>query len=87
MIEVAGNHNVLRCSAETVQYESRGYRIVVNAGLAGCGYAKLKLEFLKVIAATDLPPEKKIDLLATLEKYAAVDMALAFSSYDAVLID
>jgi hypothetical protein len=51
------------------------------------GYAKLKLEFLKVIAATEIPPEKKNRLIATLEKYVAVDTALALSTYEALLLD
>jgi hypothetical protein len=51
------------------------------------GYAKLKIELMQRIAAADVPPEKKIDLMTTLEKYVAIDMALALASYDAVVLD
>jgi hypothetical protein len=61
--------------------------IALNAMWYVAGYAKLKLEFLKVIAATELSSEEKISLLVTLEKYTAADMALALSTYEGTILD
>jgi len=51
------------------------------------GYAKLKLAFVEVIIRSDLPVTIKGQLLKTLDKYIAVDMAMALSTYDAVILD
>jgi hypothetical protein len=51
------------------------------------GYAKLKIEFMQRISMLDVSPEKKIGLATTLEKYVAIDMALALASYDSVILD
>jgi hypothetical protein len=51
------------------------------------GYVKLKIEFIEWIAMLDVPAEKKIGLVTTLEKYVAIDMALALASYDSVILD
>jgi len=51
------------------------------------GYAQLKIIFLNLIVAAGFPPEKKDALILVLEKYVAVDMALALSAYDSVLLD
>jgi hypothetical protein len=51
------------------------------------GYAQLKIIFINLIAAAGFPPEKKDVLVIALEKYVAVDMALALSAYDSVLLD
>jgi hypothetical protein len=39
------------------------------------------------IAALNVLPEKKIDLMTALEKYVAIDLALALTSYDSVILD
>ncbi len=68
----------------------RGIRhrdIALNPLWYVAGYAKLALGFLKVIAASDLAVEKKIDLIMTLQKYVAIDMAFALSTYDATIVD
>ncbi len=68
----------------------RGIRhrdIALNPLWYVAGYAKLAIEFLKVIAASDLAIEKKIDLIITLQKYVAIDMAFALSTYDATIVD
>ncbi len=61
--------------------------IALNPSWYVAGYVKLKIEFMQWIAMLDVPPEKKICLMTTLEKYVAIDMALALASYDAVILD
>jgi methyl-accepting chemotaxis protein len=51
------------------------------------GYAKLKMAFIEVIIRSDLPVASKGQLIKTLDKYIAIDMALALSTYDAVILD
>lgn len=51
------------------------------------GFAKLKVDLIRQIAAADVPPEKQIDLITTLEKYVAKDMALSLASFSAVILD
>jgi len=51
------------------------------------GYAKLKIELMKRIAALDAPSDKNNCLMMTLEQYVAIDMALALASYDSVILD
>jgi hypothetical protein len=51
------------------------------------GYTKLKLELLQIIVSSKLSPERKGALILALEKYVAVDMGLALSVYDSVVID
>jgi len=51
------------------------------------GYLALKIAFTEVLAATALPPIRKGRLMMALEKYVAFDMALAMSTYSAVLFD
>ncbi len=50
------------------------------------GYAHLKLAYIDVIMNSDIESATKRKLLKTLEKYIAVDMALALSAYDAVVL-
>lgn len=51
------------------------------------GYARLKLAFIEVILRSNLPVATKGQLVKTLDKYIAIDMALALSTYDAVILD
>jgi methyl-accepting chemotaxis protein len=51
------------------------------------GYTRLKLAFIEVIIRSDLHAITKGQLVKTLDKYVAVDMALAMSAYDAVILD
>jgi len=51
------------------------------------GYTRLKLAFVEVIIQSDLHVVTKGQLVKTLDKYIAVDMALALSAYDAVILD
>lgn len=61
--------------------------IALNPSWYVAGYAKLKIEFMQWIAMLDVPPDKKNGLITTLEKYVAIDMALALASYDSVILD
>jgi hypothetical protein len=51
------------------------------------GYAALKIAFIEVIIDSQMPPIKKGRLVKALEKYIAFDMALALSTYGAVVFD
>ena len=51
------------------------------------GYAALKIAFIEVIIDSPMPPIKKGRLVKALEKYIAFDMALALSTYSAVVCD
>lgn len=51
------------------------------------GYMRLKLAFIEVIIRSEFSAVTKGQLVKTLEKYIAIDMALALSTYDAVLLD
>lgn len=51
------------------------------------GYTRLKLAFVEVILKSDLHVVTKGQFVKTLDKYIAVDMALALSAYDAVILD
>lgn len=51
------------------------------------GYMRLKLAFVEIIIKSDLPAVTKGQLVKTLDKYIAIDMALALSTYDAVIVD
>jgi hypothetical protein len=61
--------------------------IALNPSWYVAGYVKLKLGLMQRIAALDVSPERKICLMTTLEKYVAVDMALALAPYDSVILD
>lgn len=50
-------------------------------------YMVLKIEFVNVIVRSDLPVLTKGLLIKTLDKYVALDMALALSTYDAALLE
>lgn len=51
------------------------------------GYAKIKSDFSNTLLNASLPLPEKIALVATLDKYVALDMALAISSYTSLLVD
>lgn len=51
------------------------------------GYMALKISFTEVLAEAALPPIKKGRLMKALDKYVALDMALALSTYGAVVLD
>ena len=47
----------------------------------------MKIAFTEVITEAALPPIRKGRLIKTLDKYVAFDMALALSTYNAVVVD
>ncbi|MDO8981991.1 MAG: protoglobin domain-containing protein [Afipia sp.] len=51
------------------------------------GYARIKGDFARIILNAPLPLLTKADLVVTLDKYVALDMALAISSYTSLLVD
>lgn len=51
------------------------------------GYMRLKLAFIEVIIKSRLPVETKGQMIKTLDKYIAIDMALALGAYDTVVLD
>ena len=51
------------------------------------GYAIIKAAFAEKIMEAPLPMRAKSALIVTLEKYVAIDMALALSAYSSWLID
>lgn len=51
------------------------------------GYARIKSDFARVILNAELPLTTKTSFLVTLDKYVALDMALAVSSYTSLLLD
>ncbi|MFN3656883.1 MAG: protoglobin domain-containing protein [Pseudolabrys sp.] len=51
------------------------------------GYMRLKLAFVEIIIKSELPAVTKGQLVKTLDKYIAIDMALALSTYEAVVLD
>jgi methyl-accepting chemotaxis protein len=61
--------------------------IALNPSWYVAGYAKLKLGIMQRIVALDVASERKICLLTTLEKYVALDMAIALATYDSVILD
>jgi methyl-accepting chemotaxis protein len=61
--------------------------IGLDLGSYAAGYIGLKIEFGNVIVHSELPVVAKGLLVKTLDKFVAVDMALALSTYDAALLD
>lgn len=51
------------------------------------GYAKMKCEVARDILASRLSIASKAKLLAILDKYLALDMAISLSSYSCILLD
>lgn len=60
--------------------------IALNPRWYVAGYVHLKLAYMDVIMDSDFGPLTKRDLVRTLERYVAVDMALALSTYDAIVL-
>jgi hypothetical protein len=50
------------------------------------GYTHVKLALIEVIIRSDFAPAAKGRLVKALEKYLAIDMALALSAYDVVVL-
>lgn len=50
------------------------------------GYTHVKLALIEVIIRSDFAPAAKGRLVKTLEKFLAIDMALALSTYDVVVL-
>lgn len=71
-------------SAQRVAIRHRD--IALNPRWYVAGYVRLKLAYVDVIMDSDYGPLTKRSLVAALEKYIAVDMALALSTYDAVVL-
>ena len=65
----------------------RHHEIGLSASWYIAGYSIIKLELAKMLMETPFSIGIKIQLVATLEKYVALDMACALSSYSAWLID
>ncbi len=61
--------------------------IALNPMWYVAGYMLLKIEFTRVVVEAPLPPITKGRLIKTLDKFAAFDMALALSTYDAAVLD
>lgn len=51
------------------------------------GYMRLKLASIEVILKLRLPVESNGRMIKTLNKYIAIDMALALGTYDTVVLD
>jgi methyl-accepting chemotaxis protein len=51
------------------------------------GYMRLKLAFTEIVLRADLPAVAKGKLLKVLDKYVAIDMALALSTYEMAVLD
>jgi len=51
------------------------------------GYMIMKIAFTEVLAEAALPPISKGRLIKALDKYVAFDMALALSTYNAIVVD
>lgn len=51
------------------------------------GYMVLKIEMVKIIVSSPLTPHEKGHLVKTLDKYVAIDMGLALSTYNASILD
>lgn len=51
------------------------------------GYAKIKSDITEIILESPLSPPAKLEFVKTLDKYVALDMAIAISSYTSLLVD
>lgn len=63
------------------------FEIGLDARWYIAGYAKIKSDFSREILGAPLSSPSKTQLIVTLDKYVALDMALAISSYTALLVD
>ncbi|TPQ43006.1 hypothetical protein C2U70_00185 [Bradyrhizobium guangdongense] len=51
------------------------------------GYARMKSELTRDILGSSLSATSQVQLLAVLDKYLAIDMAISLSSYSCILLD
>ena len=51
------------------------------------GYARIKSDMTQIILESPLSPPTKLEFVKTLDKYVALDMAIAISSYASLLVD
>jgi hypothetical protein len=51
------------------------------------GYAKIKSDITVIILESTLSQPAKLEFVKTLDKYVALDMAIAISSYTSLLVD
>lgn len=51
------------------------------------GYARIKSDITQIILESPLSPPTKLEFVKTLDKYVALDMAIAISSYTSLLVD
>jgi len=63
------------------------YQIGLDPRWYVAGHARIKGDMVAVILDSHLPAATKSKLVQALDKYAALDMALAISSYTALLVD
>jgi hypothetical protein len=61
--------------------------IDLSAGWYVAGYMSLKSEFNAVIATSDLAPQDQLAFMDVLDRYVTIDMSLALSAFNALLID
>jgi hypothetical protein len=61
--------------------------IDLSAGWYVAGYMALKSEFNAVIATSDLAPQDQLAFMDVLDRYVTIDMSLALSAFNALLID
>lgn len=65
----------------------RHQQVGLSASWYIAGYSMIKLDLARIVMAAPLTLGIKTELIATLEKYVALDMACALSSYSAWLVD
>jgi hypothetical protein len=63
------------------------YQMGVDPRWYIAGYTRIKGDMAAVVLDSDLTAETKSKVLQALDKYVALDMALAISSYTALLVD
>ncbi len=63
------------------------FEIGLDAKWYVAGYMKIKKDFSTEIFGAPLSLSSKAQLIATLDKYVALDMAMAISSYTSLLVD
>lgn len=74
-------------AARARRVSMRHREIDLNPMWLAAGYMMLKIEFTNVIVEADLPTATKGRLIKVLDKYIAFDLALALSTYGAVVVD
>ena len=63
------------------------YELGLNPQWYIAGYAKIKSDITQIILQSPLSPPTKFEFVKTLDKYVALDMAIAISSYTSLLVD